>query len=100
MPLRAKLNEAKIQAALDRLPNWKFEDGKLRREYSFADFTLAFGFMAAAATVIQAMDHHPEWTNVYSKVTIALWTHDAGGITDFDVRLAEKLESIAAKLLA
>jgi 4a-hydroxytetrahydrobiopterin dehydratase len=95
----ALLTPAEVESALTTLPEWSASDGKLHREYSFADFTHAFGFMAAAATAIEKMDHHPEWLNVYGKVTVTLWSHDAGGITSRDVKLAQKLEAIAKKLL-
>jgi 4a-hydroxytetrahydrobiopterin dehydratase len=100
MPSRAKLTNEAIEAALAELPGWELQDGKLHRKYEFPDFTHAFGFMAAAATQIQALNHHPQWTNVYGKVEVTLWTHDAGGITGFDVELADELEGIARKLLA
>lgn len=100
MPSREKLTDAAIQAALAELPAWELRDGKLYRKYEFSDFTHAIGFMAAAATQIQALNHHPEWTNVYGKVEVTLWTHDVGGVTGFDVDLAATLESIALKLLA
>lgn len=100
MPSREKLTKDAIEAALAELPGWAVVDGKLHRKYEFPDFTHAFGFMAAAATQIQALNHHPEWSNVYGKVDVVLWTHDVGGITGFDVELADKLERIALKLLA
>ena len=94
-----KLSSAEVQSALTDLPGWKLSDGKLHREYGFDDFTLAFGFMAAAATVIQAMNHHPEWSNVYGTVVVNLTTHDAGGITKKDLDLAAALEKLSRKLL-
>lgn len=100
MPSRAKLTPEAIEAALAELPAWERRDGKLHRKYEFPDFTHAFGFMAAAATQIQALNHHPEWSNVYGKVEVTLWTHDVGGVTGFDVELAGEMEKIALKLLA
>jgi 4a-hydroxytetrahydrobiopterin dehydratase len=97
--LAVKLNESDIQTALTNLPGWSFVGEKLHREYRFADFTLAFGFMAASATVIEKMNHHPEWTNVYSSVVVELTTHDAGGVTSKDLELAEALENLAQRLL-
>jgi 4a-hydroxytetrahydrobiopterin dehydratase len=73
-------------------------DGKLHRDYKFADFSHAFGFMAAVATVAEKLDHHPDWTNVYNRVTVDLNTHDAGGITVLDFELAAKMEALALKL--
>jgi 4a-hydroxytetrahydrobiopterin dehydratase len=100
MPSRAKLSSDAVEAALAELPGWELHDGKLHRRYEFPDFTHAFGFMAAAATQIQALNHHPDWRNVYGKVDVTLWTHDVGGITGFDVELAGELEKVALKLLA
>nr|MCU0248189.1 4a-hydroxytetrahydrobiopterin dehydratase [Bryobacter sp.] len=74
-----KLNESEIATALASLPGWSLASGKLHREYKFADFSFAFGFMATAATAIERMNHHPEWFNVYNRVTVDLTTHDAGG---------------------
>ena len=93
------LTQAELDEAVGQLPGWSCLDGKLHREYQFADFIHAFGFMATAAPAIEAMNHHPEWSNVYGKVTVDLSTHDAGGITELDVELASKLEKIARKLL-
>jgi 4a-hydroxytetrahydrobiopterin dehydratase len=94
-----KLSQQEIEQALAALPGWTLAAGKLHREYKFPDFTHAFGFMAASATAIEKMNHHPEWCNVYNRVTIDLTTHDAGGITKDDVHLATTLEGIAQKLL-
>lgn len=96
---REVLTKEELAAALSRVAGWTIVDDKLHREYEFADFTSAFGFMAASATVIEKMDHHPEWCNVYGKVRVDLWTHSSGGITSTDFTLAEKLEKIAQKLL-
>jgi 4a-hydroxytetrahydrobiopterin dehydratase len=98
MANRNRLSDEELQAALRELTGWSVEDKKLHREYKFPDFSHAFGFMAAAATTIEKMDHHPEWFNVYNRVTVDLTTHDAGGITGMDVRLAHKLEELASKL--
>ncbi len=95
----AKLTGAEIQTALATLPGWSLLHSKLHRDYSFADFVHAFGFMAASAVAVEAMNHHPEWSNVYNRVAIDLTTHDAAGITALDVELARKLESLASKLL-
>lgn len=97
--MTVQLTEADIHVALAELPGWSVQDGKLHREYKFSDFTLAFGFMAASATVIEKLNHHPEWSNVYNAVVVDLTTHDAGGITSKDVELAAKLENLAKRLL-
>ena len=98
-PTPAKLSDAEISAALSKLPEWKVKDAKLHREYKFADFVSAFGFMTGAALAAQAMDHHPEWFNVWNVVRIDLATHDAGGITALDVKLAETIEALARRQL-
>lgn len=94
-----KMTGEEIQAAMARLPEWRVVGGKLHREYQFADFPFAIGFLAAAAPKIEKMNHHPEWSNVYNRVTVDLVTHDAGGITERDFKLAALLEGIAQKLL-
>ena len=94
-----KLNESEIAVALSNLPGWVNDGGKLHREYEFADFVAAFGFMTGAALVAQGMDHHPEWFNVWNKVRIDLATHDAGGITALDVKLAHSMNELATRQL-
>jgi 4a-hydroxytetrahydrobiopterin dehydratase len=98
-PKPVKLSEVEISSAVSSLPGWKVEHGKLHREYAFVDFVAAFGFMSGAALVAQAMDHHPEWFNVWNKVRIELATHDAGGITALDVKLAHSMEELAQRQL-
>lgn len=93
-----KLSGDEIDQALQKLPGWQVVNGKLHREYKFSDFTHAFGFMAMAALGIEKLNHHPEWLNVYNRVTVDLTTHDSGGITKNDLDLASLLENIATKL--
>lgn len=87
------------RAALARLAGWTEVDGRdaIRKTFVFADFSEAFGFMARAALVAEAMNHHPEWSNVYKKVEVVLTTHEAGGVTNRDVRLAEAMNRIAGR---
>jgi 4a-hydroxytetrahydrobiopterin dehydratase len=92
-----KLDDAALREALAALPHWTLQAGKLHRELRFPDFAHAFGFMASVAVVAEAMNHHPEWSNVYAKVTIDLVTHDAAGITRLDVELARKIDALAAR---
>lgn len=94
-----RISDSEIESALHGLTQWRVAEGKLHREYRFADFVQAFQFMAAAALRAEAMNHHPEWSNVYNQVAIDLVTHDAGGITAEDLRLAGEFEEIARKLL-
>ncbi len=94
-----KLIDSEIAVALSKLPGWENQGGKLHREYKFADFVAAFGFMTGAALIAQGMDHHPEWFNVWNTVRIDLATHDSGGITALDVKLAHSMEELAARQL-
>ncbi|HZL19562.1 MAG TPA: 4a-hydroxytetrahydrobiopterin dehydratase [Polyangia bacterium] len=96
-PRPAKLSETEIAAALAKLPEWKLENGKLHREYKFPDFVAAFAFMTGVALTAQAMDHHPEWFNVWNTVRVDLTTHDAGGVTGLDLELAGEMEKLAAR---
>jgi 4a-hydroxytetrahydrobiopterin dehydratase len=98
MPRPGKLAPEDVTARIASLSDWTVVADKLHREYKFADFTHAFGFMAAVATVAEKMDHHPDWQNVYNRVTVDLSTHDAGGITVLDFELAAVMEKIASKL--
>jgi 4a-hydroxytetrahydrobiopterin dehydratase len=94
-----KFSGPELKEALSSLAGWSVEAEKLHKEYKFANFVHAFGFMATSALVIEKMGHHPEWFNVYNRVTVDLTTHDAGGITAKDVELAKALDAIASKLL-
>lgn len=97
-PLPRLAREA-LQEALSSDPTlraWAIRDGKLHREYRFSNFAEAFGFMASAALRAEAMNHHPDWTNVYDRVTVELFTHDSGGITERDLTLARHMERLAA----
>ncbi len=92
----ARLPEDEITRRLAALPAWSLADGKLRREFRFRDFSEAFGFMTRAALVAEKMDHHPDWSNVFSRVTVELSTHDAGGITALDFELAAAMDRITS----
>lgn len=94
----AKLTDSQISEGVAKLPDWKVQNGKLHRDYKFSDFAHAIGFMMIAAPTIEKRDHHPEWANVYNKVTVDLTTHSAGGITQKDLDLATLLEGIAKQL--
>ena len=94
-----KLSDDELRLAVAGLPGWTVAAGKLHREYRFPDFAHAFGFMASCALTIEKMNHHPEWSNVYNRVTIDLVTHDSGGITAKDTALAAVLESFAGRML-
>ncbi len=95
MTSRDLLDGEALERAVAELDGWSIVDGKLHKEYVFADFVAAFGFMASGALCAERRNHHPEWLNVYNRVRVDLSTHDAGGITWFDVELARDLERIA-----
>ena len=98
--MAGKLQPEELRTALTRLPGWEVREEKLARTYHFRDFGDAFAFMGACALRIHALDHHPEWSNVYSTVKVELTTHDAKGITAKDVELAGVMESIAGRFPA
>lgn len=95
MSRRAKLTPEEIEEALSDLPDWEEKDGKLHKEFEFEDFVSAFGFMTSVALCAERMNHHPEWFNVYNVVRVDLSTHDADGITELDVELAEEMDAIS-----
>jgi 4a-hydroxytetrahydrobiopterin dehydratase len=90
----ARLEAAAVEQALRTLPRWSLRDGKLRLEQRFADFNEAFGFMTRVALLAEQQSHHPEWSNVWNRVTIDLTTHDAGGLTERDLTLARSIEAV------
>ena len=94
-----KLTGSARTTALGKLNGWSEVDGRdaISRMFTFKDFNEAFGFMARAALIAEKLDHHPEWFNVYNKVEVTLATHDAGGVTERDVRLAEAMDRLAAR---
>lgn len=92
------LTNERLREALDapELAGWRLENGKLARSYRFHNFVEAFGFMTRAALRAEAMNHHPEWRNVYGRVDVELVTHDEGGVTERDLQLARAMEALAA----
>ncbi len=93
-----KLTPDERQAGLKTLAQWQLVDGRdaITRSFRFKDFNAAVGFMTRAALVAEKLDHHPEWFNVYNKVDVTLSTHDAGGLTALDMKLAAAMDAIAA----
>lgn len=89
-----KLKDAEIHERLARLPGWTLQDGKLRREFACRDFSEAFGKMTRVALAAESMNHHPEWSNCWNRVTIELATHSAGGLTELDFSLAARISEI------
>ncbi len=90
------LTPAEIDAALATLPGWKYANDALAKEFKFGGFREAMGFMVRVGFEAESMDHHPDWTNVYHRVSIRLNTHDAGGkVTAKDVELARKIQAVS-----
>ncbi|MCC6889016.1 MAG: 4a-hydroxytetrahydrobiopterin dehydratase [Hyphomicrobiales bacterium] len=96
--MASKLTAEARSRALSGLPGWAAVPGRdaISKTFVFKDFNQAFGFMTRAALVAEKLDHHPEWFNVYKTVTVTLSTHDAGGVTELDVKLAEAMDALAA----
>jgi len=92
-----KLSADARKSALAKLAGWSEVAGRdaITKKFVFQDFTQAFGFMTRAALVAEKMDHHPEWFNVYKTVEVTLSTHDAGGLTELDLKLAEAMDKIS-----
>ncbi len=83
-----------IEELLIQTPGWAIQDNSLTKEISFETFIEAFGFMTKVAMISEKMNHHPEWENIYSKVNIRLTTHDLGGISALDFKLAKEIDSL------
>jgi 4a-hydroxytetrahydrobiopterin dehydratase len=93
-----KLSDPDIAARLADRPSWALVEGCLHRELCFRSFVEAFGFMTRVALVAEKMDHHPDWRNVYDRVVIDLSTHDVGGLTELDFRLAARIDRILGEV--
>ena len=94
-PDRKRLLPAdELAAALAAIPEWEHRDTMLVRELRFADFVAAFGFMTRVALVAERLNHHPDWSNSWNRVTVAITNHDAGGLTEIDVELARRIDAL------
>lgn len=94
MPKVEKLDAAARTALPGELPGWAIDGEHLKRSFRFADFSEAFAFMTRVALLAEAQDHHPEWFNVWNRVDIALTTHDAGGLSARDLKLAKAIDAL------
>ncbi len=92
---RRALTLAETQARLGEIPGWALQGGKLVRDFRFSTFVEAFGFMSRVALLAERLNHHPDWSNVYNRVSIALHTHDLGGLSTWDVELARQINELA-----
>ncbi len=95
--MAARLTAEERRSALAGLPRWTVADGReaITRTFAFRDFAAAFAWMTKVAEIAERMNHHPEWSNVYRTVTVTLATHDAGGLTGLDIRMAEAMDRLA-----
>jgi 4a-hydroxytetrahydrobiopterin dehydratase len=89
-----RLNDDEVRSGIAALPGWELRDGALQRELRFSTFVDAFSFMTFVALVAERMNHHPDWSNVYNRVTIQLSTHDVGGISEYDLTLATEISAV------
>jgi 4a-hydroxytetrahydrobiopterin dehydratase len=95
-PKYKKLSGNELAEIVRNLSGWELKDGKLQKSFKFSNFIEAFGFMTRIALEAEKINHHPEWSNVYNTVTVKLSTHDAGGITDYDIKLANIIDRTKA----
>jgi 4a-hydroxytetrahydrobiopterin dehydratase len=96
--MTTRLSETEVASLGTKIPHWSraLDKDAIRREFKFADFSEAWGFMTRVALLAEKFDHHPDWSNVWNKVRIELTTHDAGGLSDKDVRLAQAIDELLA----
>ncbi len=94
---RNRLTENELNEALTELDGWQKVEGReaIAKSFKFKDFIAAFGFMTRAALHAEKLDHHPEWFNVHNRVDVTLATHSENGITELDIKLANKMNAIA-----
>lgn len=92
-----RLTVTEVQDALAELPGWTIAADKLRREFQFAGFAEAFGFMTSVALAAESMNHHPDWSNSWNKVEVNLTTHSLGGLSTLDLALARRIQQLAGR---
>jgi 4a-hydroxytetrahydrobiopterin dehydratase len=92
-----RLSDDEVTAALGELDGWRVLNGRFQREFTFGTFPDAIGFIVQSAIWADTWDHHPDWSNVYNRVRVELWTHDVGGLSALDVQLALKMNELAAQ---
>jgi 4a-hydroxytetrahydrobiopterin dehydratase len=98
MPVdRRPLTPDEITRVVAELDGWDLDGASLRRQFVFANFVEAFGFMAQVALIAEKLDHHPNWSNVYNRVDIAVTTHDAGGLTALDVEFVRRVDALSSR---
>ena len=100
--MAAALSTEEVTDSLNRVPHWKkvADRSAIERHFQFADFNEAWGFMSRVALIAEQLNHHPEWFNVYNRVTVTLSTHDAGGLSKLDFQMAQAMDRIYAVFTA
>ena len=88
------IKQSQLDSFIEKNPSWAIDNKTIKKEFKFDDFIDAFGFMSKVAILSEKMDHHPDWQNTYNKVKINLTTHDKGGITTNDIKLAESIDRL------
>ena len=88
------ISKTQLNSFSEKSPSWIHNSGSIQKEFKFNNFVEAFGFISKVALLAEKMDHHPDWHNTYNKVTIKLTTHDMGGITTNDIKLAEEIDNL------
>jgi len=98
--MMSKLDDAQREAALAALTEWSLVEDRaaLQKTFTFKNFNQAWGFMSRVALLAESMGHHPEWFNVYNRVDVTLSTHDVGGLSNLDIRMARAMETFASQL--
>ena len=96
-PKLSRLNDSEVALGVRKLAGWQLIDGKLQREFVFANFADAISFIDRTAVWAETWNHHPNWSNVYNRVRVELWTHDVGGISPLDFQLAHKMNELATQ---
>ena len=93
-PMISLIEKNQLDSFTEKNPSWRIDNKTIKKEFKFDNFIEAFGFMSKVALLSEKMDHHPDWQNTYNKVKINLTTHDKGGITTNDIKLAESIDKL------
>ncbi len=89
------LEKSELEEAISKFPKWEYQEESLKQDFFFSDFREAFKFMVQVAEIAETLNHHPDWSNSWNKVSIAISTHSAGGLTALDLKFVEKVESLS-----
>ncbi len=89
------LEKSELEETISKFPKWEYQEESLKRDFTFSDFREAFEFMVQVAEIAETLNHHPDWSNSWNKVSIAISTHSAGGLTALDLKFVEKVESLS-----